>query len=148
MRNSPEPGADTESMSEISIFDESYRRRTPWRPAALKTATPGTEQTTAANSVTSVAPSLDTALLAILDAPLQNGEPARMGFARKEQELVAAFAALPVVDQIALAKRLSNARAGDRLAEAFGRLTVDRRERLIQFLEDARRRAALAKGKR
>lgn len=89
----------------------------------------------------------DALLIEILDAPLWPGEPALVGFARKEQELRAAFAALPVSDQRALARRLSMPRPDDRLAQKFGRLTAERRTRLIQFLEDARRRAALAKGK-
>lgn len=89
----------------------------------------------------------EASLFAILDAPLREGETARIGFARKEKELGTAFAALPVVDQLALAKRLALPCTGDRLAEKFGRLTTDRRERLIQFLQDARRRAALTKGR-
>lgn len=40
----------------------------------------------------------DAALIAILDAPLYSGEPALVGFARKERELACAFAALPVVE--------------------------------------------------
>jgi len=89
----------------------------------------------------------DVTLIAILDAPLRQDETARTGFARKERELAAAFASLPVVDQLALAKRLAMPCTGDRLAEKFGRLTWDRRARLVQFLQDARRRAALAKGR-
>ena len=86
----------------------------------------------------------DAHLLAILDAPLSAGEPAQVGFLRKEAELRAAFAALPVLDARALHARLANPRPCDILAERFSRLTVERRTRLLAFLGDARRRAALA----
>ena len=90
----------------------------------------------------------DAKLLAILDAPLHEGEPAQVGFARKERELGTAFAALPIFDQRALHRRLSNVREGDALAAKFARLTQERRTRLLSFLADARRRAAVAKERR
>ena len=86
-------------------------------------------------------------LLAILDAPLHAGETVAAGFARKERELGAAFAKLTVLAAYALRKRLANPLRDDVLAEKFARLTVERRNRLLQFLADARRRAALAGGK-
>ncbi len=75
------------------------------------------------------ASSCDARLLALLDG----GEP----------ELAAALAALPIFDQRALHVRLANPRAGDRLAERFGRLVAERRARLLRFLGDARRRATM-----
>jgi hypothetical protein len=90
------------------------------------------------------APSDDARLLAILDAPLVPGEPAHSGFRRKEHELGEAFAALDVMAARALHLRLRSPKAGDVLAAAFGRLTEDRRGRLLAFLGDARRRAAIA----
>jgi hypothetical protein len=93
---------------------------------------------------TTHASSNDAALLSILEAPLQPGETAREGFLRKEAELRSAFAQLPTVEQRALHARLANPRSGDQLAERFGRLTADRRTRLLTFLADARRREALA----
>jgi hypothetical protein len=86
----------------------------------------------------------DTALIAILDAPLDHGMTAREGFLRKEGELRAVFAALPVAAQRALHARLSNPRAADELATKFHNLTAERRTRLLNFLADARRREALA----
>jgi hypothetical protein len=83
-------------------------------------------------------------MLAILMAPLAPGEPAFAGFQRKEGELRAAFAALSIIDAYHLRQRLANPRAGDALAEAFARLTDERRGRLLAFLGEARRRAALA----
>ena len=85
----------------------------------------------------------DAALISIIEAPLQPGETAAAGFARKELELRVAFAALSVLDARALHARLSNPRSGDVLADAFTRITADRRGRLINFLADARRREAL-----
>jgi hypothetical protein len=90
------------------------------------------------------APSADAVLVGILDAPLAYGMTAREGFLRKEGELRAAFAALPVAAQRALHARLSNPRAGDELATKFHNLTAERRTRLLNFLADARRREALA----
>lgn len=92
--------------------------------------------------------SLDPRILAILDAPLAIGETAMAGFARKEQELGSTFAQLSVIEARALGLRLSNARPGDLLAEKFGRLTVERRNRLLNFLADARRRQAIAAARR
>jgi hypothetical protein len=86
----------------------------------------------------------DVALIRILDAPLAFGMTAREGFMRKEAELRAAFAALPVATQRALHARLSNPRADDEFAVTFHRLTAERRTRLLNFLADARRREALA----
>ena len=83
-----------------------------------------------------VASAYDAQLAAILDAELLSGEPALVGFARKERELGEAFAAMPVMDQRALHARLSALRPGDLLAAKFARL--------VAFLGDARRRAALS----
>ena len=68
---------------------------------------------------TVVACSYDAQLAAILDAELFPGEPALVGFARKERELGEAFAALPVMDQRALHARLGVIRPGDMLAAKF-----------------------------
>ena len=110
--------------------------------AALLLASPATLRTP-----TTVASSNDATLVGILDTPLFPGETAREGFHRKEADLRAAFAELPVASQRALYARLSNPRIGDQLAERFSRLTADRRTRLLTFLADARRREALAQAK-
>lgn len=85
----------------------------------------------------------DAALIAILEAPLHEGETAYAGFARKEEELRVAFAALSVLESRALQARLETPRSGDRFAAAFSRMTIERRARLINFLGNARRREAL-----
>jgi hypothetical protein len=123
-------------MSE-SIFTVTPHRA---RRAALA-ARPGAG---ALHAASVVAGAHDAHLIAILDAPLRAGEPAQVGFLRKEAELRAAFAALPVLDARALHARLANPRGGDVFADRFSRLTVERRTRLLSFLADARRRAALA----
>ena len=85
---------------------------------------------------------VDARLIAILDAPLAPGETAMVGYARKERELGAVFAAMSVFEARAMGARLANPKAGDELANKFARLTVARRTRLLVFLADARHRAA------
>lgn len=114
-------------------------------------AAPGARQASVARAETSPAagasvapgPAVAASLHAILVAPLAPGETALHGFARKEHELRAIFAALAPCDALALHRRLANPVPGDALAGAFGRLVVERRHRLLAFLADARRRAAL-----
>jgi hypothetical protein len=86
----------------------------------------------------------DDALIAILQAPITDGETVAAGFARKEAEIRQVFGLLSVLESRAMYQRLSSPKAGDSLATAFMRLTADRRARLVQFLGDARRRHALA----
>ena len=86
----------------------------------------------------------DARLIALLDAPLSPGELASAGFARKEHELGAMFAAMSVLECRAIHGRLTSMRPGDELAHKFARLTLERRGRLLAFLADARRREALA----
>lgn len=89
------------------------------------------------------ADAVDERLIEILDAPLAMGETAASGFLRKEQAIVAVLATLTVLESRALLARIRTARAGDRLVEKLGRLTAERRGRLLAFLADARRREAL-----
>jgi hypothetical protein len=86
----------------------------------------------------------DARLIAILESPLRPGETAVAGYARKERDLAAVFATLSITAAYALRKRLAAPVSDDTLAAKFARLTIERRTRLIQFLADARRRAALA----
>ena len=87
----------------------------------------------------------DAVFIAILEAPLHEDETAYLGFARKEEELRAAFATLSILESRSLQARLETPRSGDRLAAAFSRLTIERRARLINFLGNARRRAAVGR---
>lgn len=98
---------------------------------------------------TSQRPSTNEAdMLAILDAPLEPRETSHLGFQRKERELGAIFTKLRVFEARALQTRLANPKQGDELASKFARLTSERRQRLISFLADARRREAIAQGAR
>jgi hypothetical protein len=86
---------------------------------------------------------------AIVEALLRPIDPCdghRLGNERKEQEVCALFAALPVLEAMELHRRLRIARAGDAVAAAFARLVVERRQRLLAFLGEAPRRAALGRG--
>ena len=85
----------------------------------------------------------DDAILTILAAPLRAGETAHAGFRRKEYELGTLFGQLPVDDTRTLHARLGNPRDGDLVAQRFHLLTAERRARLVAFLADAPRRAAL-----
>jgi hypothetical protein len=87
------------------------------------------------------------ALIAILDAPVAPGETATDGFRRKEHEVGAVFAAMSIIDSWHLHRRLLRNAPGDALAASFQRLTGERRDRLLRFLGDARRREALGNGR-
>jgi hypothetical protein len=80
-------------------------------------------------------------LIAILAAPLTGGATA--GFAHKEALLRAEVDRLSHADCRQLAIRLRNASPDDPLTPLFQRWTAERRTRLIDFLDDSRRREAL-----
>ena len=88
------------------------------------------------------APSFETTLLESLRRPVPPGQ-ARDGHAQKEHELGELFARLAIPDAMTLQKRLTRATSDDPLAIAFARLLEERRARLLRFLGDARRRAAM-----
>lgn len=85
---------------------------------------------------------IDQRIVGILTSGVDMGETAELAFRRKEHGLGALFATLSIVASRELHRRLANPRMGDRAAELFGRMTVERRGRLIAFLADARRREA------
>lgn len=87
--------------------------------------------------------SAETEILATLDAPRAAGEQHDAAFRRKEFELGAIFATLSALDSLELQRRVGLRLPGDALAERFGRLTAERRARLIAFLVAARRRFAV-----
>ena len=68
-----------------------------------------------------------------------SNETARVGHDRKEREVATLFAQLTPAQSLALSKRLAINAPDDPLAVAFGRMLVDRRNRLIAFLERLRR---------
>ena len=109
----------------------------------LYTSPPGSDLPPTPPPLTAAQLAMDARLIAILDAPLAPGETAMFGYQRKEIQLVSALATLTIVEARALHLRLANSRASDALATKFMRLTVERRTRLLNFIADARRRAAM-----
>jgi hypothetical protein len=81
-------------------------------------------------------------ILATLRAPIEGSK--HDAFAQKERALKAVLAQLSPVESSHLAARLTKGNPNDPIAVAFGRLTIDRRGRILTFLGDARRRAAIA----
>jgi hypothetical protein len=83
----------------------------------------------------------ETEIERVLDAPMEGGAAA--GFQKKEAQLRARFDELSVTDSRAVASRLRRARPNDPVAARFARMTADRRQRLLQYLDNAARRAAV-----
>ncbi|MBA3821666.1 MAG: hypothetical protein H0X17_22470 [Deltaproteobacteria bacterium] len=81
-------------------------------------------------------------ILAILLQPVDDRLGHRRGHDAKEQQLRTLFDALSPLAAWTLRRRLANPRSGDPLA-CFARLVVERRGRLLAYLDDTRRRAAL-----
>lgn len=86
---------------------------------------------------------LESEIMHVLECASEPGERFEMAFRRKEQELMAAFAQLSVVDAMELHRRLSLCVDDDGIAARFCRLISERRARLLAFLACARRREAL-----
>lgn len=86
---------------------------------------------------------LDQRLGGILTSAASVGETVELAFRRKEHQIGELFATLSIAESLDLHRRLSNPRAGDRVAELFGRMTVERRDRLLAFLASAHRRETL-----
>jgi hypothetical protein len=85
--------------------------------------------------------SREEALEAVLAAPVQGSVAA--AYQLKEAAFRAELVRLPAVESRVLAERLRRASPGDRLASMFGRMTAERRGRLLAYLDDARRREAV-----
>jgi len=127
-------------MTPSPIFGPRARRRQPASSIAAPSASvPG---------ATPVEPSIDDRLIAILDAPPALGETIATSFARKEAELLALLATIEIDTARALHRRLTIEDARDPLVAKLGRLTAMRRQRVVNFLADARRRAAVAIARR
>jgi len=92
--------------------------------------------------------SIEDRLIAILESPPHSNEMIAAGFARKEAELGNVLATVDLDVARALHKRLTTVDANDPLVTAFNRLTAVRRQRLIIYLADARRRAAISTARR
>lgn len=83
------------------------------------------------------------ALVQIITRPLEPGVTAQAGHASKEHELRQFIDTLTSGEALALHTRLRVAAAGDEVVVAFARLLGERRDRLMAYLGDSRRRAAL-----
>lgn len=90
----------------------------------------------------------DGPLLALLELAARPGESADAHHRRKEQAIGELFAQLTVEESDALHQRLTASGADDPVVALFGRLVVDRRERLLAFLRGARRRAVIEAARR
>jgi hypothetical protein len=82
-------------------------------------------------------------MVSILERPIAANEGHRVGMDRKEVELRELFATLAPVEALWLRRRLDAQRPGDALAKVWTRLVVERRQRLLVFLDNTRRRLAL-----
>ena len=91
---------------------------------------------------------LETRIIAILEEPAAPGELASDVFQRKEDALWNLFTTVPAVAAFSLHRRLTIAHPDDDLSNRFQRMVVDRRNRLLDYLGDPRRRAALEASQR
>lgn len=88
-------------------------------------------------------------LLDILEAPLPPGYTVATCLQLKEEALGTVLATLSIDECRAMYKRLATPVDGDMLARSFAtRLVGERRNRLLAFLADARRRQAIATARR
>ncbi|MEJ7598539.1 MAG: hypothetical protein WKG01_11575 [Kofleriaceae bacterium] len=85
----------------------------------------------------------ESAIAIALDTPVGVGETIDAFNRRKERSLGEAFAQLSVSEARILHKRLSMPELGDPIAARFARMITERRNRLLVFLADARRREAI-----
>lgn len=91
---------------------------------------------------------LDLRIIEAICGSSADGRSAYAIFREKEQQVAAIFAALSLSQAQALHRRLTLPASDDPVVAAFARLTRERRDRLVQFLADARRRAAQARPRR
>ncbi len=83
----------------------------------------------------------ETEIAEILSAPIEG--TAAAGYEKKERALRGEFDQLSTVESRVLAQRLRRGRPNDGLASQFSRMTAERRERLLAYLDGARRRDAV-----
>lgn len=146
-------GAKTQALRLVPPVNATGVARAPRATTPVEVRAPAPEPVAAVQSVappraaTENSPSIaarDLQIISVLDEPAAIGESADALYRRKEHELGALFATLSASDAVALAKRLSTEATGDTLSARFSRLVADRRQRLIDFLVDAKRRQAIA----
>ena len=95
-----------------------------------------------------LAPENERAITTLLDEPVAIGETIEAHSRSKERRLGELFARLSVIEARVLHKRLSMPEPGDPIAARFSRMITERRNRLLVFLADARRREAIHAARR
>jgi len=118
----------------------------PIAPQVRAQAITPVETPVAPSSIAQVA--LEQQILEELARPTAPGVSASEAFRDKELKLGALFASLSTADSRTLHHRLTCRKANDAIAMRFSRLVSERQARLLAFLADARRRAAIAVGGR
>lgn len=138
------------SHTSTSIVDR-YRAKVADRTTSSvydpTAAQPSPLQAQLAQAATVQAPlsaEIEAELLRVLTSTPNDGETREAAFRRKEHEVGGLFAGLSSLQSRTLHRRLHQRRAGDAIAEAFGRMIAERQARLLAFLLDARRREAIA----
>lgn len=91
---------------------------------------------------------LDHRLVQILEAAPAWNQTVDAAFRNKERALLEVFASLSCADATRLYHRLASPRAGDPVSSWLTRLVPERRARLLAYLAEAPRRAAVAKVRR
>ena len=79
----------------------------------------------------------------LIEQPIDPTETHRAGNDRKERDLYTLLDRLSDLEAHAVRRRLSAARANDPLVLALARISIDRRVRVIAFIDDTRRRNAM-----
>lgn len=90
----------------------------------------------------------EAAILETLERPPLHGETLAVAYQRLEHQLAALLSALSIYEARELHRRLSHPTADDPIAARFARMIGERRQRLLTFLADAPRRAALQQGRK
>lgn len=121
--------AHLETRIDSTRLREQAPKISVWEPPGVAAAKP----------VAPVAIPVEAQLIAAIEQPLRAGEVHRVGNDRKEREIAGLLDTLTPVQSLALCTRLAAGTASDPLVIAFGRLLVERRNRLIAFLERRRR---------
>lgn len=119
----------------------------PTAATAVVNAPPGGTAAASVVTIPHTRVACELEIIAALDQGEEPGERIADAFRRKEHVLGNLFASLSVDDARRLHQRLTNPTPDDPIAVRMKRFTPDRSRRLITFLADARRRAAVAKAR-
>lgn len=118
----------------VSRMRDGSPRSSIWEPVSGAAPSP--------SAATSAPIPIEGEILGVIVQPLEAGETHRGHNDRKERELLAVLDRLTPIEALTLHRRLISPHPQDPLVQAFGRLVVDRRNRVIAFIADTRRRIA------